>query len=133
MSKSNNQSLFLQELKEKVINLYKADDLEQLVALAEPLIEQFPKELMLHAVIGAANMGLGNIKKSIASFEKSLQINPNHAEAHSNLGWAKHISGASEEAIENYDSALKINANFAEAYNNRGIAFRSTGNFFSLL
>src|SRR3989344_5784415 len=69
---------------------------------------------------GNAYFKLRDIEKSIASFDKAIELDPNDAQAYNNRGFAKNKLGQYEQAIADFDKAIELNPNYAVAYNNRG-------------
>ena len=60
--------------------------------------------------------------KSLADYDRAIQLNPNNAIAYYNRGLAKYALGKNQEAIADYDLAIKLDSNHAIAYVNRGLA-----------
>ncbi|WP_373537852.1 tetratricopeptide repeat protein [Microcoleus sp.] len=58
--------------------------------------------------------------KSIADYDRAIQLNPNDAIAYNNRGVTKYALGRNQEAIADYDRAIQLNPNYADAYKNRG-------------
>ncbi|MDC0431557.1 tetratricopeptide repeat protein, partial [Paracoccaceae bacterium] len=75
----------------------------------------------------AAYMGLKNTEKTIASYQKALQLNPNHTDAYNNMGMALYDQGRFDEAVESYQKAVKLEPDFADAHYNLGNALKQTG------
>ena len=91
-----------QAVLDQIIGLYNQGQLEQTVSLSESLTDQYPNTLLLYDILGAAYMGLKNADKTIASYQKVLQLNPNHTDAHNNMGMALYDQGRFDEAVERY-------------------------------
>ncbi|PSB03729.1 cag pathogenicity island protein Cag7, partial [filamentous cyanobacterium Phorm 46] len=65
--------------------------------------------------------------KSLADYDRAIQLNPYNAIAYVNRGLAKYALGRNQEAITDYDRAIKLDPNYANAYKNRGIAKSNLG------
>ena len=65
--------------------------------------------------------------KSLADYDRAIQLNPNNAIAYYNRGNAKYALGRNQEAIADYDRASQRDSNNANAYNNRGKAKYALG------
>ena len=105
MSNLTQQSQPPQAVLDQIIGLYNQGQLEQTVSLAESLAKQYPNALILYDILGAAYMGLKNTEKTIASYQKALQLNPNHTDAYNNMGMALYDQGRFDEAVESYQKA----------------------------
>ena len=116
-----------QAVLDQIIGLYNQGELEQTVSLAESLAGQYPNTLLLYDILGAAHMGLKNADKTIASYQKVLQLNPNHTDAHNNMGMALYDQGRFDEAVESYQKAVKLEPDFADAHYNLGNALKQKG------
>ena len=127
MSNPIHQSQPPQAAVDQIIGLYNQGQLEQTVSLAESLANQYPNALILYDILGAAYMGLKNTEKTIASYQKALQLNPNHTDAYNNMGMALYDKGRFDEAVESYQKAIKLEPSFADAHYNLGNALKQTG------
>ena len=112
---------------DQIIGLYNQGQLEQTVLLSESLATQYPNALILYDILSAAYMGLKDTEKTIASYQKALQLNPNHTDAYNNMGMALYDQGRFGEAGESYQKAIKLEPNFADAHYNLGNALKQTG------
>ena len=127
MSNPIHQSQPPQAAVDQIIGLYNQGQLEQTVSLAESLANQYPNALILYDILGAAYMGLKNTEKTIASYQKALQLNSNHTDAYNNMGMALYDQGRFDEAVESYQNAVKLEPDFADAHYNLGNALKQTG------
>ena len=127
MSNPIHQSQPPQATIDQIIGLYNQGQLEQTVSLGESLAKQYPNALILYDILGAAYMGLKNTEKTIASYQKALQLNPNHTDAYNNMGMALYDKGRFDEAVESYQKAIKLEPSFADAHYNLGNALKQTG------
>ena len=127
MSNLTQQSQPPQAAVDQIIGLYNQGQLEQTVSVAESLAKQYPNALILYDILGAAYMGLQNADKTIASYQKALQLNPNHTDAYNNMGMALYDQGRFNEAVESYQKAVAVEPDFADAHYNLGNALKQTG------
>jgi tetratricopeptide (TPR) repeat protein len=116
-----------QDQVQSIILLYSSGRIIDALKSVESLIEQYPKNALLHNVNGACYASLDELDKAISCYSIALTINPNYAEANNNLGITLHKKGDIDEAISNYKNALLVKPNYAEAQNNLGNAFKDLG------
>ena len=117
--------------KEKVqelMSLYNHGQFDEVLSKAKPLISLFPKMIVLHNFVAAANSGLKNFDQAIESFHNVLALNPKDAMAYFNVGTIFLEKEEFDEAIENYHKCLVINPDHAEAHDNMGSALKAQGN-----
>ena len=107
-----------------LIALHNQGQLQELLTQGQALAEQYPRAVIVHNLIGAANAGLGRPTDAIASYTRALQIKPDFAEAHNNIGLALKDLGKLDDAIASYSKALQIRPDFAKAHYNLGKALR---------
>ena len=60
--------------------------------------------------------------KSLADYDRAIQLNPNNANAYVNRGVAKYALGRKKEALADYNRAIKLDSNHTFAYFGRGVA-----------
>ena len=65
--------------------------------------------------------------KSIADYDKAIQLDPKYAAAYNNRGIAHYARGELDNAITDFVKALQLRPDFAAAYNNRGLARKTQG------
>jgi tetratricopeptide (TPR) repeat protein/2-polyprenyl-3-methyl-5-hydroxy-6-metoxy-1,4-benzoquinol methylase len=116
-----------QENISELISLYRNGDLQEALREGEALAGFFPESPVIQNLLGAINVGLGNIEQALSRYAAALKLNPSYAQAHYNLGSALNSIGDPEAAILSYAAALKIKPNYAEAHNNLGNALRNAG------
>ena len=116
-----------QTVLDQIIGLYNQGQLEQTVSLSESLAKQYPNALILYDILGAAYMGLKNTEKTIASYQKALQLNSNHTDAYNNMGMALYDQGRFDDAVESYKKAINLEPGFADAHYNLGNALQQMG------
>jgi len=67
--------------------------------------------------------------KSVADYNKIIQLNPNYAEAYNNMGIVWWEKGDYDKAIVDCNKAIQLNPNLTEAYSNRGITWWKKGDY----
>ena len=116
-----------------LISLFNNGKFKETVSLGETLTKQFPSAIILHEIIGAANMSLGNADETIASYQRVLQLNHKHSDAYNNLGMVFYNEGKFSKAVDNYQKAVEIEPNFADAHYNLANALKQTGDLGSAI
>jgi len=75
--------------KEKVqelMSLYNHGQYDEVLSKAKPLASLFPRTIVLHNLVAAANSALKNLDQAIESFHNVLALNPKDAMAYFNVG-----------------------------------------------
>ena len=108
-----------------LLNLYNKGELQNSLAKAEVLLEEFPNSSILLNICGSSNHGLFKIDNAIKNYTKALKINPNYAEVYFNLGVAFKDKGHINKAIENYKKALIINPSYTDVHFNLGNSLKN--------
>ena len=103
-----------------LISLYKKDLLDEALAEAKVLSNQYPDNPSIYNIYGIINTGLGNYKQSIDCFSRSIKLDSNNSKTYNNLASSFNNLGQFNEAIINYNKAITIKPNFAEAHFNLG-------------
>ena len=101
-----------------ILNLFNSAKLEQALEDSKILLDDYPKSVFLHNIIGASNAALKQFDAAIDSYKMAIQIKPNHAEAYYNMAIAQKEIGALEAAVESYKKAIELNPDFIEAKDN---------------
>ena len=126
--KQNNVRVSLtQETVNELINLYNQGQLSSVVKQAQALIEQHPQAFILWNILGAANLGLGQVEQALENLKKVTELHPHYADGFNNLGAALKDQGELEKAIEAYKKAISIEPNYPEAFNNMGNVLKDQG------
>ena len=79
-----------------------------------------PVELLKQGVVFGKK---GQYNRSIAYFNKAIELNPRYAEAYNNRGIAYKNKGQYDKAISDFNMAIEINPRYAKAYHNRGLTY----------
>ena len=127
MSDSTSQSQPPQADIDRLISLYNQGCLTETVLVGEKLSRKYPLALILFEVLGAANLALGNVKKTLINYRKVIQIDTNHTDAYNNIGIVLFDQGNYNEAIENFQKAVNIEPSFGNAHYNLGNALKEKG------
>ena len=69
----------------------------------------------------------GRFDRSLADFDKAIEIAPSTAAFYNNRGIVYSGMGLREQAMADYDKAVSLSPDYAAAYYNRGILFLRTG------
>ena len=107
---------------DQVISLYQKGAIEEALASAQQLIQQYPDPPTIHNVLGACLSHTGQPKQSLYHFKEALKLEPSNPSTYNNLGNILIDLQQYEEAQKLFEYAIKINPDFAEAYNNLGNA-----------
>lgn len=91
------------------------------------MLQTYPDSSILHNVLGASHLGLGQCDEAIASYRSALQIEPKDAKTHFNLGVALGEKGDLAASIASYRDALAIEPKYPIAHNNLGNALKDEG------
>ena len=111
-----------QEQLNSLVNLYTHGQYKEALTQASQLLKNFPNDINLYNISGAANQRLGNLEEAVEAYNKAISLKPDYADAYYNLGNALKEQGKLEDAIKAYKKAITLNPKYAEAYNNMGNA-----------
>ena len=84
------------------------------------LQEKLPDNPLLHNLVGASELALGDPKAAANSFGKAIEADPNFIESYNNLGSIYRSVGMKDEALAVFKMALKIDNRRPEIYFNIG-------------
>lgn len=87
----------------------------QAEAIYGQVLQKVPNQPDALHLLGALNLGQGNIEVAVKLINKAIRINPSNPEYYSNLGFAYHEQGRLDEATENYRKALALKPEYANA------------------
>ena len=110
-----------------LLKLYSQKKLEEALAQAKKLVEQFPNSAIPHNFCGAIYFGLAQDDAALKSYKKAVSIKPDYAEAFYNMGRIL-MESDPNSAVDCFDSAIKYKPNYADAYNNMGVVLLIVGN-----
>ncbi len=112
---------------QSLMNLYTQGQYQETLTQASQLLKQFPNDISLHNISGAAYQGLGKLDEAIETYKKAIVIKPDYAEAYNNMGNALKDKGNLEKAIEAYKKALAIKPDNPDLNNNLGVTLQELG------
>ena len=112
-----------------LVDLYKSGKTKEVEDGAKSLIKKFPKEIIIHNLLGAVYLEMKKLDLARKSFEKALEINPRYSEAYNNLGIIFQKKGKNKNAISSYKKAIENNQVFHKAHYNLAIAYQELGAF----
>ena len=108
----------LQKNIQKLVDLYKTNDLIKAESLARSLINLHPKVGILYNLFGLILTNLSKLDEAITYFENALKLKPNYAEAYNNLGTVYKIQRKYIKSEEYYLKSIKLNNVNPETKNN---------------
>ena len=102
--------------------LYKQGRHTDVVAQGPRLVAQYPRNAVLHNIVGASLTALEQYAAAAESFREAARLEPESAEHWDNLGQALNALGRVDEAAESLKKAVALKPNFANALSNLGYA-----------
>ena len=127
MLEKTNHNSAPKEITDALITLYHQGKFDDVVSRSSQLIQQYPHSPILHNILGATNIALGNYTEAIINFKKVITLNFHKPSIFYNLGLAYHHIGNMKEAIDSYCQAIQLQPDYAEAYCNMGMSFNEMG------
>ena len=109
---------------QELMILHERGNIKAAGEMAIKLLKDYPKELLLHNILGVYEENQGNLKAAANSYQNALNINQNIPELQFNLGAILHALNNNEGAIDHYQKAIKLNPSFTEAFFNLGITYQ---------
>ena len=119
-AKNSNTQEPPQEELQSLINLYTQGQHQEALTQAAKLLKQFPNDINLYNITGAASQRLGKLDEAIEAYKKAISLKPDYADAYYNMANALKQKGKLDEAIKIYNKTISIKPDYAEAYNNMG-------------
>ena len=113
-----------QEQLNSLVNLYTHGQYKEALTQASQLLKNFPNDINLYNISGAANQRLGNLEEAVEAYNKAISLKPDYADAYYNLGNALKEQDKLEDAIKAYKKAITLNPKYAEAYINLGVTLK---------
>ncbi len=112
-----------------LVDLYKSGKIKEVEKGAKSLIKKFPKEIILHNLLGAVYLEMKELDLAEEFFNKAIEIMPEYAEGLNNLGNVYRLKQKPKEALLFFNRALKLSPDFADAHNNIGIVYKENDDF----
>ena len=109
---------------QELMVLHQQGNIEAAAEMSKKLIKDYPKELMLHNILGVCQEAKGDLEGAATSYQNAININPNIPELQFNLGAMLHALNNNKDAISHYQIAIKLNPEFVEAFFNLGITYQ---------
>lgn len=110
-------------------NMYQSADFTGAIDAAREALIRDSESAEAHHLIGLSQLSMKDLKRSIESFERAIEINPNHAWALNNVGLAYLRANENEKAVNVLEKAATLLPTVAFVQNNYGVALERTGNF----
>lgn len=105
----------------RLVALFRDGCFEDVVRFGEPFATQFPNDIVLLSMLGAANSELGRLDQAIVHYRRSLELKPDYPEGHFNFANVLKDRGDLQEAEAGYARAIKLRPDYAEAHYNLGV------------
>ena len=112
-----------------LVDLYKSGKIKEVEKGAKSLVKKFPKEIILHNLLGAVYLEMKELDLAEEFFNKAIEIMPEYAEGLNNLGNVYRLKQKPKEALLFFNRALKLSPDFADAHNNIGIVYKENDDF----
>jgi len=109
---------------QSLLNLFNTGRLPQAEVMARTLLKSYPREFILHNVLGVSLEGQGKHAEAADTYRNALAIEPGIAEIHFNLGVVSVHLGRTEAAIASYQKAIALKPGLAVAHFNLGFVFQ---------
>ena len=107
--------------------LFRDGRLEQMVQEGEPLSAQFPNDVVLHSMLGAAHADLKALTKARAHYERLIALKPDYVEGHFNLGNVLQAEARYDDAASCFAKTVRLKPDYVEAHYNLGVALQAAG------
>ena len=114
---------------EIVINRFKNNDYDFVINKSTVLLKKITNNDLLWNLKGLSLQNIGNIKESINSFQKALQINPKNIAAKNNLGNSYKYANQLKLAEECFEDCIKVDPNYTASIVNLANLKTITNNF----
>ncbi len=120
--------MFISKEHELAYKLLQNTDYENAVRKYSDCIKANPNAPELYSERGVAYIHLKEKDKSLADFDKSVELQPDYAYRYASRGHAKDFFGDIDGAIFDYETAAELDPNDAIVYNNLGLLLEKKGN-----
>jgi predicted O-linked N-acetylglucosamine transferase (SPINDLY family) len=116
-----------QPLVDALVESYRQGQMTQVVGQAEALLESHPGAVLVHNLLGAAHLSLGQPALAEAALRRALSQGARIPAIWNNLGMAIAEQGRHDEALAFYRAAAEADPTHAIARNNMGNALKECG------
>jgi len=96
------------------------------VGFANAAVKADPKNARCWHQLGAAQLGLKQIKEALSSLDAAIRLDETVVEAHVNKGYCLNELGRHTEAITCLERAIRIDPKNSDAHTNMGVALNAT-------
>ena len=116
-----------QEVIDQLINLYKQNQLEVVVKIAQALTKQYPETFMLWNILGTSAAQIDMPDQAIIALKKVISLKPDYADVYVNLAVVLKQQKKLDEAIEACNKAVLLKPDNTNAYYNMGNVLKDQG------
>lgn len=116
-----------QEALDALSDSYRQRQMAQVVAQAEALLVSYPRAMIVHNLLGAALLSMGDYARAEAALRTAHARGVRHPSICNNLGMALANLDRPVEAAEFYGEAIALDPNHAIARNNLGNVLKKCG------
>ena len=116
-----------QEVIDQLINLYKQNQLEVVVKIAQALTKQYPETFMLWYILGTSAAQIDMPDQAIIALKKVISLKPDYADVYVNLAVVLIQQKKLDEAIEACNKAVLLKPDNTNAYYNMGNVLNDQG------
>ncbi|NJL34351.1 MAG: tetratricopeptide repeat protein [Chloroflexaceae bacterium] len=104
----------LQVAYDKARRLLENNDTERAIAVAQHILEYFPKNLEVHRMLGEAYFASRQYDQAQEAFQRVLDSDPESIPAHFGLGLTYERQGRVDRAVTEFEHALEIKPDMPE-------------------
>jgi len=115
--------------KQELMMMYQQGNVEAAAEMSKELIKEYPKEFLLHNILGVSQEAKGDLNGAVSSYQKAININPDIPELQFNLGAMLYALNDNKGAIHHYQKAIELKPTFTEAFFNLGITYQSQSDY----
>lgn len=102
---------------QRAVRAVEAEDFRQAVSLLQNVVRRDPRNADAWNYLGFSERKLRNFDKSLAAYQKALDINPRHLGANEYLGELYLETGKADQARQQLQRLKELCPNGCEAYN----------------
>ncbi|MDC0126890.1 tetratricopeptide repeat protein [Methylophilaceae bacterium] len=115
--------------KQELMMMHQQGNVEATAEMSKKLIKEYPKEFLLHNILGVCQEAKGDLQGAANSYQKAINIDPDIPELQFNLGAMLYALNDNKGAISHYQKAIELNPSFTEAFFNLGITYQSQSEY----
>lgn len=106
---------------DRLVALFREGSFEDVVRFGEPFATQFPNDIVLLSMLGAANAELDRLDQATVHYRRLLDLKPDYPEGQFNFANVLKDKGLLDEAAAGYARAIRLRPGYAEAHYNLGV------------